>query len=619
MRQFLICLLSFTFLLSARAKNTDQDSLTTYQSTDSIVVIGNRIATSIRNLAYSYQSISGQMVEQLSSYSALEMVDFNFPSAYVLENKVLGFGVGRHGAGILNIRGLGGKPNTDVLVLVNGHPDFMAIFGHPLPDVYGNEDIEKVEILAGPSSTVFGDHALGGVVNLVTEPRFSYHVKLHSEMGSYGTQITALSFQKRLKAHGFFFTLRRQFSRGHIPQTNFKALYFQGGWLWQLSPVWELMVQGRYVPYEFDDPARLNIDKLNIGVYGKIKRASAELSLQNKGQKLRGAFQLYTNGGHHQFYDGFKSNDLSLGFSAYQFFQYSTKIAFAAGLDVIRYGGKAKNDFAKLGNGRPLVNAEEHQLTSAGLYGLIFYSPLPQWLLKAGLRYQYNSLPLKQVSPFAGISYNSARGFQVYLNYQTGFRAPTLTELYLFPSSNPDLKNEQVQSLELGSVLNYCRTGLMRLSVFGNKVTDLIQALPNVKPMPPTRFVNGPKSNQWGAEALIKQQVLPWLSAQVAYSYLEPDLLTAYNPMRQIKAGLFLQKANYYVSIYGKNVQDLFAANDSKDRLPNYTLLNFYAGVDIHSFNIYLRILNVLNEPYKARVDLIAPGRQIRVGLRVKL
>ncbi len=620
MRKALIILSLIGFFSTIKAENfSETDTLTLYNSSDSIVVIGNRMATSVRNLAYSYQTISGDLVQRLSSHSALELIDLSFPSAYVLENKVLGYGVGADGAGILNLRGIGGKPNTGVLVLLNGHPDFMGIFGHPLPDVYGNEDIERVEILAGPSSTVFGDHAQGGVVNLVTEPQFNYLAKVHSEIGSFGTQIYSLSMQKKIKGNGLFFTLRRQKSDGHVAKTSFESWHVQGGWQKQLSKTWQLTVQGRYVPYQFDDPARGSRDTLNINAYGKIRRGTAEISLKNHSHRLQGAIQLYTNLGHHEFYDGFKSNDYSYGLSAYQLLQYSAKLSFATGLDVIYYGGKAKNAFAFLPNGKPVVNPEAHHLTSAGIYGVAFYTPLPQFTVKAGLRYQYNSLPLNQLSPFAGLSYTMANGLNLFMNYQTGFRTPTLMELYLFPSANDQLENEQVQSVEIGSSFRYSSRGQLRLAVFRNRLTDLIQVLPNPTPPPLTQFVNGPKSNQWGAEVQVRQRLMTGLTAQLAYAYLDPDELTAYNPRHQFKILINFETGHFYTNLYGKYVKKLFAGNNSQLPLPDYKVLNLQAGVKLNKFDLYLRVLNAFDETYKTRPDLVAPGRQLRAGISVRM
>ncbi len=601
------------------ANGQPSDSLPVYESPDSIIVIGNRFSTSLKNLAYSYQTISGKEVERLSSHSALELVDINFPSAFVLENKVLGYGVGTVGAGMVSLRGMGGKPNTGVLVLLNGHPDFMGIFGHPLPDVYGMDDIQRVEILAGPASTVFGDHALGGVINLVTRPNYNQFIKINTEGGSYGTYSYGLTLTKKIQDNGLFFTVRRQKTDGHVKQSGFESLHLQGGWQYRINSVWDLMIQGRYVPFKFDDPSRGDLDRLNIGAYADIRRGMAEISLHNQSKLLRGSFQLYTNLGRHKFYDGFKSNDFSYGFSAYQFWQFKPTISLAGGLDALYYGGKAKNDFARLPNGKPVVNPDAHQLTSMGMYGMVFYAPLPQINLKAGVRYQYNSLPSSQISPFAGISYTAANHFQFYANYQTGFRTPTLMELYLFPSANKNLKEETVQSFETGVTYNPAPGKSFRITVFKNKARDLIQAIPSKTPPPPVVFQNGPKSDQWGVEGSLLYRLSPFLSARLAYGYLDPDILTAYNPKHQFKYALYLEKRHYYLTIYGKYVQELFAGNNQQMALPDYHVLNAQIGLRAKSLEVYLRFLNVLDRLYYSRPGYRTPGRQARIGLNLRI
>ncbi len=62
----------------------------------------------------------------------------------------------------------GGSPNTQVLVLIDGHPQFMGIMGHPLPDAYVASDAEKIEIIRGPASILYGSNAMGGVINIIT-------------------------------------------------------------------------------------------------------------------------------------------------------------------------------------------------------------------------------------------------------------------------------------------------------------------------------------------------------------------------------------------------------------------------------------------------------------------
>ena len=71
-------------------------------------------------------------------------------------------------AGGISIRGIGGSPNTQMLVLIDGHPQFMGLMGHPLPDAYVASDVERVEVVRGPASILYGTNAMGGVINIIT-------------------------------------------------------------------------------------------------------------------------------------------------------------------------------------------------------------------------------------------------------------------------------------------------------------------------------------------------------------------------------------------------------------------------------------------------------------------
>ncbi len=618
LRFFLTLGLLISLISNLLAANTAQDSIPTFNSADSIVVIGERFPTSLKNLSYSYQMLSRQEIERLSTYSALQAVDYTFPTAFVLQNKVLGYGIGTVGAGLVNLRGLGGKPNTGVLVLINGHPDFMGIFGHPLPDVYGSQNIQRLEVLAGPASTVFGDHALGGVINLITEPDYSKRFQFQAQGGSYGMFSYGVTFAHKFRKTRAFLALTRQKADGHVAQSSFESLNIQAGWGFRINSTWQFQAQARYVPFKFDDPAR-DKDLLGLGVYADLRRGMAQLSLHNKSKNMQGSIQLYANRGHHEFYDGFISDDFSYGFSVYQFRQWNSHWSVAGGLDALYYGGKAHNDFAKLPNGRPIVNPETHHLSTLGVYALAFYSPLPQLNFKTGLRYEYNSLPLSQISPLVGVSYAFASSWHIFANYQTGFRMPTIMELYLFPSANPKLKSETTQSIESGLRFQPSKATALQISVFKSKATQLIQSLPNATPPPPFKFINGPQSTPWGAELSVSQRLMPGLRLMAAYGYLHPDKLTAYNPQQQIKYALFLEKAHYYCTVYGKYVHKIYAGNDEQMPLPDYHLLNAQIGLQARNTEVFVTFLNILNRTYYSRPGYPAPKFQARIGIRFDL
>lgn len=75
------------------------------------------------------------------------------------------------------------------------HPQYAGIFGHPISDAYQTLLADRVEVLRGPASVLYGSNAMGGVVNIVTRRMHEDGVRtdLHIGYGSYNTLETELT------------------------------------------------------------------------------------------------------------------------------------------------------------------------------------------------------------------------------------------------------------------------------------------------------------------------------------------------------------------------------------------------------------------------------------------
>ena len=79
--------------------------------------------------------------------------------------------------------------------MIDGHPQYNGIYGHPISDSYQTMMADRVEVLRGPASVLYGSNAMGGVLNIVT--RSMHHDGIRTSInlgaGSYGTvQIQSL-------------------------------------------------------------------------------------------------------------------------------------------------------------------------------------------------------------------------------------------------------------------------------------------------------------------------------------------------------------------------------------------------------------------------------------------
>ncbi|NJO68396.1 MAG: TonB-dependent receptor plug domain-containing protein [Bacteroidetes bacterium] len=178
-------LLAFCISLSAQSL---PDSLSSH-NLDEVVVTATKTLVSRNNVAYSVSVVNEQNIEQSSESALLPVLAENVPGLFVTERGITGFGVANGSAGQISIRGIGGSPSTQVLVLLNGNPQFMGLMGHPLPDSYIASDAQRVEIIRGPASTLYGSNAMGGVINIITreQKKEGYSVNSRLMYGSYNT------------------------------------------------------------------------------------------------------------------------------------------------------------------------------------------------------------------------------------------------------------------------------------------------------------------------------------------------------------------------------------------------------------------------------------------------
>src|SRR5665647_299583 len=179
----LISLLSFQIIHS---QTTVKDSV----KLEEVVVTGSKIGISRKIVPLAVSQISSQDIENSGQMNILPALNTYVPGIFVAERNILGFGVSTTGAGAISMRGVSSAPNTDVLVLIDGQPQYQGIFGHPLADAYVASDVEKVEVIRGPGSILYGSNAMAGVINIITKKQNEEGMKVNlgASYGSYNTQ-----------------------------------------------------------------------------------------------------------------------------------------------------------------------------------------------------------------------------------------------------------------------------------------------------------------------------------------------------------------------------------------------------------------------------------------------
>ena len=159
-----------------------------------VVVTGTRNETDIRHLPMSISVVDRDQIGRSNSPSLLPVITEQVPGLFTTGRGIMGYGVSDGAAGQMSLRGVGGPaqpglPTTGMLVLIDGHPQYMGLMGHPIADACQSFMAERVEVLRGPASVLYGSNAMGGVINIVTRKTSEDGIRTNANIGSgsYGS------------------------------------------------------------------------------------------------------------------------------------------------------------------------------------------------------------------------------------------------------------------------------------------------------------------------------------------------------------------------------------------------------------------------------------------------
>lgn len=213
------------------------------------------------------------------------------PGLFITSRGVMGYGVSTGFAGGMSLRGIGGSSNTELLVLIDGHPQYMGLMGHPIADAYQTMLAERVEVVRGPASVLYGSNAMGGVINIITRKQREDAVKTNARVsyGSYNTLITEAS--NSMKRGRFTSIVTGSYNRtdGHRPDMEFEQY---GGYAkvgYELSDAWNLSCDVNVTHFNASNPGKTNAPLIDND--SRITRGMTSFALANRYEKNLRSFE----------------------------------------------------------------------------------------------------------------------------------------------------------------------------------------------------------------------------------------------------------------------------------------------------------------------------------------
>jgi outer membrane cobalamin receptor len=621
------CLISAVSLQAQTGK--DSTKVARSYAINEVVVTGTRSETDVRHLPMTVSVVGRPQLEASQQTSVLPVLNSQVPGFFSTSRGVMGYGVATGASGQMSLRGIGGPaqaglPTTGLLVLIDGHPQYMGLMGHPIADAYQTMMAERVEVLRGPASVLYGSNAMGGVINIVTRKMQEDGIRTNINIGagSYGSIQTEAT--NRIRKGRFSSTVTASYNRtdGHRADMAFEQY---GGYAklgYDFTDNWKVWGDVNVTRFNATNPG--SVMKPYIDNDQRITRGMTSFALENYYEKTSGALSFFYNWGDHWINDGyqpggeplqyrFNSNDQMLGVSWYQSVQLFQGNRLTVGADYFHFGGEAWNQFF---DGHRETSANKSLNEVAGYVD--FRQDIAAWLtLDAGARVDYHSQTGTEFIPQVGLAFHLPENAEIKAMASKGFRNPTIREMYMFPPQNPDLTPEKLWNYELSFSQRLMDNRLSYgLNVFYINGENLIIRLPNPNGSGMLNQNSGEIEN-WGAEANVGYQFNPVWSVMANYSWLHMENPVLASPEHKLYGGVNFRKGRWSASTGIQYVKGLYTDLDAATK-ENFVLWDMQGSFKATNYlSFYVRGENLLAQRYEINAGYPMPKATFMGGVNI--
>ena len=609
-------------VVSATGYSAHAESVTDSLTLQEVVVTGTRNATDVRHLPMTVTVIGRETLTEQYQTNVLPTVMQQVPGLFVTSRSMMGYGVSTGGSGGINLRGISGGAGQ-LLVLIDGHPQYQGIYGHPISDSYQTLMAERVEVLRGPASVLYGSNAMGGVMNIVTRSMKEDGMKTSVNLGagSYGTVQAEASNQ--LRSGKFSSTVSAQYGRtdNHRPRMGFEQY---GGYLklgYDFNDHWNAYIDANITHFNASHPGTTTSPLFDADQW--ITRGVISAALENHYGWTSGAVSAYSNFGRHKIDDGtadptkptaryFRSKDALTGISWYQSAQLFEGNRLTVGIDYQNIYGNAYYTSKETGDVLDTPNKQSGRSYRNEIAGYVdFRQDLLSWLtVDAGIRLDHHSVTGTEWIPQAGLVIRPVSTGELKAMASKGFRNPTMREMYLYPPSNEELEPERIWNYEL-SWRHRIDAFSYGLNIFYIKGDNMIQTIQR-------KNVNTGEIENYGAEIEATWRVNNNLSLTTNHSLLHMEHKIVAAPEYKGFLGANYHK-NRWTAIAGLQfISNLYTEVGDQETKENFCLLNASVSYALtKACSLWVRGENLLAQSYEINLGYPMPRATFMGGVNL--
>ncbi|MBR5432899.1 MAG: TonB-dependent receptor [Bacteroidales bacterium] len=565
-------------------------------------------------LTLSIDDISPVEIESKGESSILPVLKENIPGLFYNSQGVAGYGVSSGASGNITMRGFSGSAGR-ILILIDGHPQYAPIYGHPMADTYTSDNIQTVEVIHGAASFLYGSNAMGGAINFITKEEMSNGntLRMRAKVGSYGTTQCMVSDGFRHNKISLFASGNYEHSNGYRENSAYNSLSGFAKIGYSINRHWKLKANANISHFDIEMPgsvsAPLNECEANVtrGIYTVMLD---NIYFGHENYNTDGALDIYYNWGQHQINDGFKegekpqeylfhSTDYMGGVNMKQsIYLIRIRTRLTGGFNLKLYGGNAYRN--------PVTEIYADHLSFSETAGYIlarqrFSKELKNNYIESypevGLRAENHSLYGTILIPMAGFTLKSVNkagtilARNVKLLYSKGFRTPNMRELYIYAAANADLLPEHCHNFECAFEYNKdfkpfnIDNFSAKLDLYHTIGDNIVQ----------TVMIDGKPKNQnvgefknTGVEFSMERNIKD-LSVNGNYSYVYMENPIVGSPRQ--KAGLNIQYKlkNTTLKVGTQYIDKLYLAVGQTETTKSFALIDAKISQQIKAVNLFVQ------------------------------
>jgi vitamin B12 transporter len=595
------------------------------QEIDEIVVSATGIPTPLAQIGSSVDVITAEDLErQQITYlqDALKLKGINVPQ--------------NGGPGTLSnvfLRGLPGR-YTDLVV------DGISMFDPGSNQVLWNDvvtdSVGQVEILRGSQGVLYGSNTITGVVSQFTAIGGETKNRVRLETGEFSTQRLTLSGKGDVGSTDFGYAVSRietdgfsaaKTEAGNDEDDGYENVLLNGRTVTHFGDAVSLELVLRAAEGEVDTDAGSGSDE--VGKSSAFERQAFRVGLQT----VTGAWQ-------HKFgmtsYDGEIDDKTNFAVTGQRkatrdSLDYRGAYSLSENMMIVVGAESRQAEFENTDEG--FSNFARHDVELKATYGLVQYMSDDGLSLTAALRQDDHQFFGKHDTYRATVAYELSETFALRVAHGTGFRAPSLNELYSASAGNTNLKPETSESLDIGFYIQVVPSVDVSLTAFDISVEDRIDWVGAPTAENPFAGQNqqiAGTSQSKGIEVNLLGDISSSISWEFDATYIdsntEPQSGSATRQIRvprsqygftvDYAANERLQMAASLRHVKGSLDTDFSSFPYVDVELDDYTLLNLNASYQVNDrVKAYGRVENATDEDYETVLGYNTPGRAFYFGV----